>query len=168
MKINPKVVKVVGWVFGFILLMAAATYVSVQEVQENRDIVLDNRARLDHIGQELDELRLALDRIEAELKEIVVMRGTASWYGPGFNGRKAANGSLFNMNAFTLAHRELPLGSWVAITNDANGRTAFGIVTDRGPYVPGRDFDVSLALAKELGFDRKGLTYVTVRVLKVI
>ena len=86
------------------------------------------------------------------LRHIVV----ASWYGSQFQGKLMANGSPFNMNNLTVAHRSLPLGTRVRIQNVENGREIIATVTDRGPYVKGRDIDLSRQAAKLLGIFQKG------------
>lgn len=75
----------------------------------------------------------------------------ASWYGPDFHGRPTASGERFDMHALTCAHRELPFGTILGVTNMANGRTARCVVNDRGPFVTGRDIDLSYGTAKEIG-----------------
>ena len=83
---------------------------------------------------------------------------TASWYGPRHHNKLTANGQRFNMYRNTLAHRTLPLGTKVRLVNRENGKSAEGIVNDRGPYIKGRDVDVSYAMAQQLGFVKKGVT----------
>lgn len=83
---------------------------------------------------------------------------TASWYGVGHHNRKTASGQRFNMYQNTLAHKTLPMGTKVRLVNPDNGRVAEGIINDRGPYIRGRDVDVSYAMAKKLGFIQKGVT----------
>jgi len=75
----------------------------------------------------------------------------ASWYGPKFNGRPTSSGEIFNMYAMTCAHKEYPFGTRVRVTNIENNRSAECIVNDRGPFVEGRDIDLSYAMAKEIG-----------------
>ncbi len=82
---------------------------------------------------------------------------TASWYGPNHHNKLTASGQRFDMHKNTLAHRTLPLGTKVRLVNPANGKFAEGIVNDRGPYIKGRDVDVSYAMAKQLGFVEKGV-----------
>lgn len=90
---------------------------------------------------------------------------TASWYGAEHHHKITASGSPFDMNKNIVAHKTLPLGTKVRLVNPENGRTAIGQVQDRGPYVRGRDLDVSLALAKKLGFVQKGVTRLMIEVL---
>jgi rare lipoprotein A len=82
---------------------------------------------------------------------------TASWYGPEHHNKLTASGQRFDMNKNTLAHRTLPLGTKVRLVNPDNGKSAEGVVNDRGPYIKGRDVDVSYAMAKQLGFVKKGV-----------
>nr|WP_238193251.1 septal ring lytic transglycosylase RlpA family protein [Methylobacterium frigidaeris] len=77
--------------------------------------------------------------------------GVASWYGPGFHGRKTANGERFNTHALTAAHRSLPFGTQVRVTNSTNGRSVVVRINDRGPYVGGRVIDLSNAAARAIG-----------------
>jgi rare lipoprotein A len=76
---------------------------------------------------------------------------TASWYGPGFAGRPTANGERFDPGALTAAHRTLPFGTRLLVTNQATGRSVRVRVNDRGPYVAGRDLDLSAAAARSIG-----------------
>ena len=76
--------------------------------------------------------------------------GVASWYGPAFHGKTTASGERFNMYDLTCAHRELPFGSVLEVTNTTNGRSVKCVVNDRGPFVSGRDLDLSYAAAKEI------------------
>lgn len=94
---------------------------------------------------------------------VVVQRGKASWYGPGFHGRRSASGERFNMYSMTAAHPSLPLQSWVLVRNVRNNKTALVKVTDRGPYRSKRIIDVSYAAAKQLGFVRNGTAQIELR-----
>jgi rare lipoprotein A (peptidoglycan hydrolase) len=91
--------------------------------------------------------------------------GIASWYGAPFHGRPAANGTIYDQEAFTAAHKTLPLGTEVRVTNLENGRSALLRITDRGPFVEGRIIDVSRRAARRLGFLGDGLAQVRVRAL---
>ncbi|GKS63438.1 hypothetical protein YTPLAS72_07420 [Nitrospira sp.] len=92
-------------------------------------------------------------------------RGVASWYGAQFHGRKAANGELYDMEALTAAHRTMPLGSVVRVTNVINGKHLHVRITDRGPYEKGRILDLSRRAAMQLGMEREGLTYVQIEIV---
>lgn len=92
--------------------------------------------------------------------------GIASWYGPPYHNRRASNGEVYNMHAMTAAHRTLPLGSVVRVTNVKTGSTALVKITDRGPFIQGRILDLSLAAAERLDVRRAGLATVRVDVLE--
>ena len=87
---------------------------------------------------------------------------TASWYGPHFHGRKTANGEFFNQMAFTAAHKKLRFGTLLRITNPRNNKSVIVRINDRGPYVRGRELDLSKASAYALGFTEKGVIKVKV------
>ncbi len=91
--------------------------------------------------------------------------GKASWYGNEFNGRRTANGELYNVNSLTAAHRTLPLPSWVKITNLRNNKSVIARVNDRGPFAKSRIIDVSQKVAEKLGFKNQGTTEVRVELL---
>ena len=91
--------------------------------------------------------------------------GLASWYGEECNGNPTASGERFDMKGLTAAHRELPLGTRIRVTNLYNSRSAVVRVNDRGPNIAGRVVDVSAATARRLGFLRQGLTPVQVEVV---
>jgi rare lipoprotein A len=89
----------------------------------------------------------------------------ASWYGWGFAKRRTASGEVFNPMALTAAHRTLPLGSRVRVTNLTNGRSVILRITDRGPYHKGRGIDVSQEAARRLRMVRQGVARVRVEEL---
>jgi rare lipoprotein A len=91
--------------------------------------------------------------------------GVASWYGESYHGRSTANGETYDMYALTAAHPTLQLPSVVEVVNLENGRSLVLRVNDRGPFVKHRLIDLSLAAARELGFERQGLAQVQVRYL---
>jgi rare lipoprotein A len=92
--------------------------------------------------------------------------GNASWYGNFFHGRRAASGERFDMHAHTAAHKTLPFGTLLLVTNLANGKSTLVRVTDRGPYAHGRTLDVSRAAAEALGMIRSGVARVQYSILK--
>jgi rare lipoprotein A (peptidoglycan hydrolase) len=93
--------------------------------------------------------RLAFKSVSGEV--------TVSWYGPKHHKKSTANGQRFNMYKNTLAHRTLPFGTKVRLVNLDNGKSAEGVVNDRGPYIKGRDVDISFGMAKQLGIVKKGI-----------
>lgn len=93
--------------------------------------------------------------------------GRASWYGPTFYGKRTASGSIFRKHALTAAHRTLPLGSTVRVTNLANGRSVDVLINDRGPFVSGRIIDLSWEAANRLEIIGPGTGLVKLTVLSV-
>lgn len=81
----------------------------------------------------------------------------ASWYGPGFEGRKTASGERFDSQDMTAAHRSLPLGSHVTVTNLDNGKSVRVRINDRGPYIRGRSIDLSRGAARQIGLEKRGV-----------
>ncbi len=94
-----------------------------------------------------------------------IQSGVASWYGKDFHGKTTSNGERYDMNAMTAAHKTLPLGVYVKVYNQDNGREAIVRVNDRGPFVKGRIIDLSYAGAKKLGYDVIGTAHVRVEAL---
>jgi rare lipoprotein A len=92
--------------------------------------------------------------------------GVASWYGPGFHGRKTASGEVYNMNDLTAAHSELPLNTLLRVTNLKNKKEVLVRVNDRGPFVGDRVIDMSFAAANELGMLRPGTVPVKLEVME--
>jgi len=88
--------------------------------------------------------------------------GKASWYGPGFHGKKTSSGERFDMNTLSAAHRTLPIPSYARVTNLSNGKSVIVRINDRGPFHGNRVMDVSKAAAKELGFIHTGTANVKV------
>ncbi len=81
----------------------------------------------------------------------------ASWYGPKFHGKTTANGEQFDQMAFTAAHKKLKFGTLLRITNPKNDKSVVVRINDRGPYITGRQLDLSKAAAQELGMIKKGV-----------
>jgi len=88
--------------------------------------------------------------------------GLASWYGPPYHNRQAADGSIFDQNAMTAAHRTLPMGTTVRVTNLTTNASVVVRITDRGPFVQGRILDLSLAAARAAGIYQAGVAKVKV------
>jgi len=100
-------------------------------------------------------------------KPLAVWECTSSWYGDDFDGQPTANGETYDMYAATAAHPTLPLGSIVRVVNPRNHRSQIVRINDRGPYVEGRELDVSYEVARRLGFDQHGLAKVRLELLEV-
>jgi len=105
-------------------------------------------------------------QVPADAKPLLVETGIASWYGPPYHNRRASNGQIYDMHAMTAAHRTLPLGSIVRVTNVENGSSVLVRITDRGPFIEGRIVDLSQAAASELGLVVKGTGQIKLEVLQ--
>lgn len=124
-----------------------------------RDIMADNGIsdpRTLQIGQKI-KIRLP----ESTGDQPVV----ASWYGQDFHGKPMANGDIYDMHAATIAHKEMPLGTKVELKNTETGERVLAVVTDRGPYIEGRDVDLSYGLAQKLSLVEQGVGSLVMRVL---
>jgi rare lipoprotein A len=91
--------------------------------------------------------------------------GRASYYGRGFAGRKTASGAVFRPEQLTAAHRFLPLGTKVRVTNLNNGRSVLVTINDRGPYIRGRHIDLSMGAARAIGMLGQGVARVQIDIL---
>lgn len=91
--------------------------------------------------------------------------GRASWYGPGFAGRRTANGEIYDPSQLTAAHKTLPFGTFVRVTNPSSGASVVVRINDRGPFKPGRILDLSRAAAEQIGMIRAGTMVVKLEVV---
>jgi rare lipoprotein A len=96
---------------------------------------------------------------------VTIQEGLVSWYGKHFHARPTASGEPFDATAMTMAHRTLPFGTQVKVTNPRNGRSVVLTVNDRGPFVDSRIGDLSQAAAAYLGILRRGIAHVRLEVL---
>jgi len=113
-----------------------------------------------------EEATAEASNIPADHKPLSTETGLASWYGPPYHNRRASNGEVYNMHAMTAAHRTLPLGSIVRVTNVKTGSSAVVRITDRGPFIEGRIIDLSLAAAKATDVWKAGIAQVRLDILK--
>ena len=102
-----------------------------------------------------------------KVKPLAVWQCITGWYGEDFDGQPTANGETYDMYATTAAHPTLPLGSIIRVVNTRNHRSQVVRINDRGPYVEGRELDVSYEVARRLGFDERGLAKVRIELLEV-
>jgi rare lipoprotein A len=109
---------------------------------------------------------VSLDDIDfiATHRPILIEEGVATWYTAPYKGRKAANGQVFSDNDLTAAHRTLPMGSLVVVSNLKTGQSSAMRITDRGPFVEGRVIDLTIASAKATGIYRAGSAQVRIEV----
>lgn len=129
----------------------------------------DSPSVADKVANKNKDNHDADEKVEAPAgaKAIFEETGMASWYGAPYHNRRGSNGEIYNMNAMTAAHRTLPLGSIVRVTNVKTGAVAVVRITDRGPFVEGRILDLSLAAAKALDVYLPGVAKVKLEVLQV-
>ena len=92
-------------------------------------------------------------------------KGIASWYGEDFHGKLTSNQEIYNMYAMTAAHKTLPFGTYVRVTNLTNGKSVVVRINDRGPFVKGRIIDLSYSAAEKLGMSETGVAPVEIKVL---
>jgi len=111
--------------------------------------------------------RESLRKQRGSKTSVYVLRGKASYYGEDFHGRRTANGEIYDMYGLTAAHRELPFGTICRITNLKNGKSVIVRINDRGPFVPGRIFDLSYDAAKKLEALDDGIIQVKAEILKL-
>jgi len=109
----------------------------------------------------------AIARLAEPVKPVRVWEGRASWYGPRFHGRITANGETYDMFGPTAAHRTLRMGSIVRVVNLRTGKGRIVRINDRGPFIDGREIDVSYYVAQSLGFTEQGLAKVRIELLEV-
>jgi len=106
-------------------------------------------------------------RMTPSVKPIKIWTGTASWYGQDFEGRITASGEPYDMNADTAADPSLPFGSIIRIINTKTGKSQLARINDRGPFVDGRDLDVSYQVARNLGIVGRGVARLRIELLEV-
>jgi rare lipoprotein A len=133
---------------------------AVQKFHVNpQDVIRDNgisNPDLLQIGQKL-EIRQTEPQPASEV--------VASWYGEDYHGRPMANGDPYNMYGNTIAHKDLPLGTRVKLINPRTGQTASAVIADRGPYIEGRDIDLSYGLASKLSLVENGVDTLMMEIL---
>lgn len=139
-------------------IMAAKTPASLDQNQTNRTSPTLTGKSQHHLPE-------TAFNSQPRMNLIARMQGKASWYGPGFHGRRTANGERFNTWAYTAAHRSLPFGTEVRVTNLSNGQAVVVRINDRGPYIGGRVIDLSKAAAQAIGMIRSGTAPVRIEIL---
>jgi rare lipoprotein A (peptidoglycan hydrolase) len=140
--------------FGFVAMLLVAMPRSLEEPQPAAPA-------------ETESCTVKLGKAPQKPKPNDCWSATASWYGTSFQGQRTADGGKFNMYAATAAHRSLPLGSIVLVSNPQTGKSLVVTINDRGPYVPGRGLDVSYEVARLLGFAEKGICRVRIEMLRL-
>ena len=129
----------------------------------NEDKVVE--PTITEVTTSVEEETLTADRSLVEFLDKGTMK--ASWYGPGFHGHRTANGEVYDQMSFTAAHKSLKFGTLLKVTNLKNDKSVVVRINDRGPYIHGRDLDLSKAAALELGFVRKGVSKIKVEEIRI-
>ncbi|HEX7230676.1 MAG TPA: septal ring lytic transglycosylase RlpA family protein [Candidatus Binatia bacterium] len=152
-----------------LLSLALVGYVSAQDKTTSREaerIAEKVKQKAAHSEKAEGSQNLVKDKVTVKEGQngqpIIEQRGEASYYGPGFQGKKTAAGEKFDQKEPTAAHPALPLGSKATVTNLENGKSVDVRINDRGPYVKGRDIDLSKSAAKELGMTKEGVAPVQI------
>ena len=118
-------------------------------------------------GDYVDSDGMTRKEIESIYNHPHVQIGISSYYGKEFHKKRTASGQIFDMHKISAAHKTLPLGTRIRVTNLKNGRSLTMTIIDRGPFVKGRILDVSYKAARKLGFVNEGTTKVRVDVLRL-
>jgi len=105
------------------------------------------------------------ESVDIEYTDLGIMK--ASWYGPRFHGRLTANGETYDQMGLTVAHKSLPFGTLLKLTNPDTKKSLIVRINDRGPYIPGRQIDLSMKVAMVLGIFRKGVAKLHVEKITV-
>ncbi len=132
---------------------------SLLEFKEEHSLLSDNETEYTN-NEDSTQQTSWLPRISQYIK-----RGLASWYGPGFHGKKTATGEIFDMYALTAAHKTLPIPSYAEVTNLKNNKSVIVKINDRGPYANNRVLDLSYAAAKKIGIHSQGTGKVEIKAI---
>lgn len=136
-----------------------------QTLQNDRIAVISDRNEVTDDSAERDKPVAAPAPAPAPVAEVAFDRGVASWYGPGFHGRKTANGEVYNQNELTAAHKTLPFNTLVRVENVANGKSVVVRINDRGPFVGNRIIDLSQKAARNISMIGSGTAEVRLTVI---
>lgn len=124
-----------------------------------REEVMDKKG---NEPEEFSSVNINDDSLQMERKSIIQFldkgRMTASWYGPRFHGKLTANGEIYDQMAFTAAHKTMPFGTLLKLTNLKNQKIVIVRINDRGPYIYGRELDLSKGAALALGMVKRGVS----------
>ena len=113
----------------------------------------------------IEEVTSVYQNVKVKYYNLGMMK--ASWYGPRFHGRLTANGEIYDQMGYTAAHKSLPFGTLLKITNPKINKSVVVRINDRGPYIPGRKIDLSKKVAMELGAYNKGVVNLKVEKIKI-
>jgi rare lipoprotein A len=113
----------------------------------------------------IEEATSISQNVNLKYDDLGIMR--ASWYGPRFHGRLTANGEIYDQMGYTAAHKSLPFGTLLKLTNPKTNKSVVVRINDRGPYIPGRKIDLSKKIAMELGAFKKGIVQLKVEKINI-
>ena len=139
-----------------VVIDKAPRAIASQQVKHHSILPKKNHDGANEIAQQ----EKLLPRIASYIKQ-----GVASWYGPGFHGKKTATGEIFDMYAMTAAHKTLPIPSYAQVTNLENNRSIIVRINDRGPFVRNRELDLSYAAAKHLDMEQDGTGSIEIKTI---
>jgi len=142
--------------FSFLILVT--TQSTESESTKKTQAVFLKQSKLSKIDKKI--LRMGLKKTNQ------IFDSKASWYGEYFHGRTTANMEIYNKDQITAAHKTLAINTYVLITNKLNNKKLIVRINDRGPYVEGRDIDLSEAAAKILGSHKKGVVPISYQILQ--
>ena len=144
-------------------LAVLSSPVMAKEAKASKAKVVHTTAKVSKTSVSGQVKKVSYSPVSAKAK--FASAGVASYYGSGFHGRRTANGERFDMHAMTAAHRTLPFGTLVKVTNLSNGKSTVVRVNDRGPYVGNRVIDLSVAAAKQIGSTHSGVAQVSLEIV---
>ena len=139
-----------------IIILLKLTSGSNEQLKNNNLLAIDNTSS--------SSISLK-NKVKIDITELGTMN--ASWYGPRFHGRLTANGEIYDQMAYTAAHKSLPFGTLLRLTNEKNNKSVIVRINDRGPYIPGRQIDLSKMVAMELGTYNKGVVKLKIEQIEV-
>ena len=145
-----------------ILIVAISGFVGFTALNSEEKIVPEQIIIEEFVPETIKENNVRTSSLE------YINRGTmrASWYGPKFHGKITANGEVYDQMAYTAAHKSMRFGTLLKLTNKRNGKSVMVRINDRGPYIPGRQLDVSKAVAMDLGMIYNGVARLVVEEIK--
>ncbi len=144
--------KLIKIILGSIIAIAAVGFVNLKQLPAIYPEFSLDLVYINNIENELNSSPGA-KKIDFVKRENMI----ASWYGPKFHGKLTANGEIYDQMAFTAAHKTLPFGTLLRVTNLKNNKSVIVRINDRGPYIKGRNLDLSKSAAMSLGMMKKGV-----------
>jgi rare lipoprotein A len=150
-----------------VALAALLTSTPAQAVRGDDGRIADLAETVAQLEEPAEPVLRILDEEKVRSKFEAIGEGEASYYGAELAGNRTASGERFNPNALTAAHRTLPLGTRLRVTNKANGRSVIVRINDRGPFARGRLIDLSLGAAREIQMVRSGTARVKLEIVRI-